>query len=216
MSVGAVNKSTGDRIQTAGNPLDKVGDLSLLHTTAKSNAVAAINEVADEVATKQDTLTFDDAPTDGSNNPVKSNGIYDALALKQNATDNSLDTDAKTIVGAINEHEGDVNQLKSGLATLDTEVNGDAVEYPYADVITIEDAIPANLADCTVKIEPVQDLHGYDKPWVGGANTNKLDTSTVTKGDITYTEDSAGYITLKLEKDTNMAKLSNIYQSCRG
>ncbi len=27
-------------------------------------------------------LTFDDAPTDGSSNPVKSNGIYDALALK--------------------------------------------------------------------------------------------------------------------------------------
>lgn len=27
---------------------------------------------------KQDTLTFDDTPTDGSNNPVKSNGIYDS------------------------------------------------------------------------------------------------------------------------------------------
>ena len=33
--------------------------------------------------TKQNTLTFDDEPTDGSNNPVKSNGIYDSLATKQ-------------------------------------------------------------------------------------------------------------------------------------
>jgi len=34
---------------------------------------------------KQDTLTFDDVPTDGSVNPVKSNGIYDALAEKQDS-----------------------------------------------------------------------------------------------------------------------------------
>ena len=33
--------------------------------------------------TKQDVLTFDDAPTQGSNNPVKSGGIYTALAGKQ-------------------------------------------------------------------------------------------------------------------------------------
>ena len=101
-------------------------------------------------------------------------GVESALALKQNATDNSLDTDAKTIVGAINEHEGDISSLKSGFTNLDNEVNGDATVYPYADVITIEDAVPANLADCSVKIEPVQDLHGYDKPWVGGAGKNKL------------------------------------------
>lgn len=78
--------------------------------------------IRSELATKQDTLTFDDTPTDGSNNPVKSNGIFDALALKQNATDNSLDTTAKTIVGAINEHEGDVVSLKSGLTSLGLSV----------------------------------------------------------------------------------------------
>ena len=31
------------------------------------------------LATKQDVLTFDDAPTSGSDNPVKSGGIYDAI-----------------------------------------------------------------------------------------------------------------------------------------
>lgn len=33
---------------------------------------------------KQNTLTFDDSPTSGSNNPVKSGGIYTALGAKQN------------------------------------------------------------------------------------------------------------------------------------
>ena len=98
----------------------------------------------------------------------------DDLSVKQNVTDNSLQTTDKTVVGAINEHEGDIDSLKSGLTNLSEEVNGDATTYPYADVITIEDAVPANLADCSVKIEPVQDLHGYDHPWVGGAGKNKL------------------------------------------
>jgi len=46
---------------------------------------------------------------------AKQNEVESALALKQNATDNNLETDAKTIVGAINEHEGDIDSLKSGL-----------------------------------------------------------------------------------------------------
>lgn len=36
------------------------------------------------VSAKQNALTFDDTPTNGSNNPVKSGGIYTALAGKQN------------------------------------------------------------------------------------------------------------------------------------
>ena len=51
--------------------------------------------------------------------------------------------------------------------------DGDTV-YPYASEIEIEDALGVNAKDVSVKIEPVQDLHGYDKPWAGGAGKNKL------------------------------------------
>lgn len=122
----------------------------------------------------------------------------DDIAAKQNATDNSLETTDKTIVGAINEHEGDISTLKSGLTDLDNEVNGDAVEYPYADVITIEDAVPANVADCSVKIEPVQDLHGQSAPYVGGAGKNLLETPDLntTHGDVSIVsnKDDAGNV----------------------
>ena len=40
--------------------------------------------------------------------------------------------------------------------------------------ITVTDAAPINAEDVTVAIEPIQDLHGYDKPWVGGAGKNLL------------------------------------------
>ena len=102
------------------------------------------SELDDAMATKQDTLTFDDTPTDGSNNPVKSNGIYDALALKQNATDNNLDTDAKTIVGAINEHEGDIDSLKSGLTNIQTQ-SGEVASGIINGAGTVDIQLPAGV-----------------------------------------------------------------------
>lgn len=157
MSVGVVDKTTGDPIPTAGMPaVDSV--LSGTSTNPVQNRV--VKAALDDITDGQSIDSFADVET--------------ALALKQDKTDNSLDTEAKTIVGAINEHEGDIDSLKNGLTNLDNEVNGDAVEYPYADVITISDAIPSNLADCNVKIEPDQDLHGQSAPYVGGAGKNKL------------------------------------------
>ena len=40
--------------------------------------------------------------------------------------------------------------------------------------ITIADAAAVKAKALSVSIDPVQDLHGYDKPWVGGAGKNKL------------------------------------------
>lgn len=50
--------------------------------------------VGSELESKQDTLTFDDVPTDNSNNPVKSNGIYEALATKADTDIVASDFDA--------------------------------------------------------------------------------------------------------------------------
>lgn len=104
--------------------------------SAVSSAVSAIkdgqsidsfSDVETALSGKQGTLTFDDVPTDGSNNPVKSNGVYDALATKQDKTDNSLQTTDKTIVGAVNE-------LKSGLTNVNDIVGWqkrNIINYPY-------------------------------------------------------------------------------------
>jgi hypothetical protein len=40
--------------------------------------------------------------------------------------------------------------------------------------IEFEDGADAPLVKCTTAIQGNQDLHGYDKPWVGGAGKNKL------------------------------------------
>jgi hypothetical protein len=40
--------------------------------------------------------------------------------------------------------------------------------------ITVTDAAPINAVNLSMDLEPIQDLHGYDNPWVGGAGKNKL------------------------------------------
>ena len=50
----------------------------------QSRADALQNQVDALDAEKQDVLTFDNAPTSGSDNPVKSGGVYTALSGKQN------------------------------------------------------------------------------------------------------------------------------------
>lgn len=92
MSVGVVNKQTGDRIPTAGMP------------------------------------AIDDALDLTSVNPVQNAVITAVLANKQDKTDNNLETTAKNIVGAINEHEGDIDSLKSGLTNLQNDAVTDYIE----------------------------------------------------------------------------------------
>lgn len=86
--------------------------------------------------------------------------------------------------------ESALSNVDEAIEAIDGKID-DATVYPYADAITIEDAVPANLAECKVKIEPVQDLHGYDHPWAGGGWKNKLNIPssvvTTTINGITYT-----------------------------
>ena len=65
--------------------------------------------------------------------------------------------------------------------------------------ITFSDGADAPLVKCVSEIQGSQDLHGYDKPWVGGAGVNKMPpltngtytsnglTATVTDNSITVT-----------------------------
>jgi len=62
---------------------------------------------------------------------------------------------------------------------------------------TFESLTEADVTELTVGIEPVQDLNGYDKPWVGGAGKNKLNNTqtTTTYNGVTFTVNSDGTVT---------------------
>ena len=52
------------------------------------------------------------------------------------------------------------------------------------------------VTDMEVTLDPIQDLHGYDKPWVGGAGKNKLkiNAKTTTVNGVTFTINSDGSV----------------------
>lgn len=62
------------------NHLLKIG-ADTLQTTAQTLS-GAVNELKSALSGKQDSLTFDNDPTENSDNPVKSGGIFSALAAK--------------------------------------------------------------------------------------------------------------------------------------
>lgn len=68
-------------------------------------------------------------------------------------------------------------------------VSGDIASFPNG-----AGGIPVK--DLKANIEAVQDLHGYDHPWVGGAGKNKLpnNASTTTTSGITFTKNSDGSV----------------------
>ena len=66
--------------------------------TAGSNNPVKSGGVYSALQEKQDKLTFDNAPVAGSNNPVKSSGVYSALAGKQD----KLTFDATPTAGSNN------------------------------------------------------------------------------------------------------------------
>ena len=78
-----------------------------------------------------------------------------------------------------------------------TEINSS--KTMEGNLIHIEDAAPINVEECITTLEPIQDLHGYSKPWpAGGGSKNLLPiaTTTSTVFGITYTINNDGTITL--------------------
>lgn len=59
---------------------------------------------------------------------------------------------------------------------IDEEIDNKSVtKEASGNLIEITDGASAPMVKCVTEIQGSQDLHGYDKPWVGGAGKNKLD-----------------------------------------
>ena len=79
-----------------------------------------------------------------------------------------------------------------GGGSVDFDLYGEASGNPAS----FADGSESALVECETEIVPVQDLHGYDKPWAGGTGKNKLN-DTLSSGSalgVDYTINSDGTI----------------------
>lgn len=66
-------------------------------------------------------------------------------------------------------------------------------------IVTFEAEEGTIISDVKADINPVQDLHGYDKPWAGGTGKNllpNLNNNSVTINGLTFTKNSDGSVTV--------------------
>ena len=77
---------------------------------------------------------------------------------------------------------GNIEDAGDGYSEL-TIVNGETSISDATPMLTFDSLAEADVTELTVGIEPVQDLNGYDKPWVGGAGKNILDVADRTISD---------------------------------
>jgi len=82
------------------------------------------------------------------------------------------------------------------------------------DIVTFEDGEHKYLTSLITTLDPIQDLNGYDAPWVGGAGKNKLAPwfSTQTKYGVTWTVNADGTFTSSGTASQNSSQIvtSNI------
>ena len=144
----------------------------------------------------QGKLTFDNEPTEDSQNPVKSGGVYDVLESLIDAISEKPDEYADlTDKPSINFVELSGNKTASELGLQPTL---DGAKTVSGNPITVADAESMNAESVVVELEPKQDLHGYDAPWVGGSGKNLLEnvgTTTTIEG-VTFTVNDDGSVTL--------------------
>lgn len=101
-----------------------------------------------------------------------------------NAMSQALEDIDNRVVDVASTIMEDVPIIEEALKHLDPPIR---VEKDYAPIQVLTDAIDKPVIDLKVKVDPVQDLHGYTKPWVGGAGKNKANIA-----DAVVTE--AGYV----------------------
>ena len=108
-------------------------DTAAKGTNTKQLATTAFVQTA--IADKQDTLTFDNSPTSGSSNPVKSGGVYSALAAKLDSSTAESTYAKKTDLSNVYKFRGSVatySALPSTGQTAGDVYNVEADDMNYA------------------------------------------------------------------------------------
>lgn len=99
--------------------------------------------------------------------------------------------------------DSSTNPLQNKVITKELE----GAKTTSGNPLAVTDAASVNAVNLSMDLEPIQDLHGYDHPWVGGAGKNKLSVneSTISQPDYIFNNTDidlpAGTYTFSFESD---------------
>ena len=85
------------------------------------------------------------------------------------------------VIGETKAYTEKLNELTN--AKYDADLRGTQVSETEGQVITIDNSAECYAEGVSVDIKPIQDLHGFSYPWVGGAGKNLLEITTTSGSD---------------------------------
>ena len=152
--------------QIAGTTLSgnkSLADLGIASATTVSGILdgASIDSFADvetALAGKQDTLTFDNTPTENSTNPVKSGGIYSALAGKADTgiVADDFDSTASYVIGNYCIENGKLYRFKANHSGAWSASDVDEIQIT-GELATLKSGLTPEEKFCVVNSEVVED-----------------------------------------------------------
>ena len=126
--------------------------------------------------------------------------VKTALGLKADNVSGATADDIATLTSVGNLKDSGISSLK-------------VVDTGFVASAEIKNNVSANALGLDVKIEPNQDLHGYDYPWVGGTGKNLFPNPTAgtqSSSGITLSVDSNGVFTINGTATADVELLFNI------
>lgn len=156
-TANSTNPVTSGGVYTALDGKQNTLTFDTTPTASSTNPVTS-GGIKTALDAKQDNLTVDQTPTASSTNPVTSGGVYTALETKANKEDVTKEISKETARSYMTE-----------------SISGSIVKFSDgADDIPMEEV--------RVNFSPIQNLNGYDYPWIGGAGKNLYDNQWMNRG----------------------------------
>ena len=144
-----------------------------------SKAVLIAHQDISGKAEKSEMSVTDGTGTDADKTTIQLKSETSATVLK---THQDISGKADKVSGATNGNlaglDANGNLTDSGIAKTDVEEMQDELSIDTSTIegnpINFSTKSAQNATSTLIDLEPIQDLHGYDNPWVGGAGKNKL------------------------------------------
>ena len=148
------------RLTTVGNTLtDFEGRLTTAGTTL-TNLEGSISDAENDIQTVQGDIETIQSDIEDIQTAIEQNNVVTDVTAEG--------------ISLVDNHIADL----SFMCVTDT-ASGDVASFPDGSGVAMKKA--------EVSLEPIQDLHGYDKPWVGGGGKNKLPPASSPNANINLT-----------------------------
>lgn len=195
-------------------------DILNIQNVIPSNASSTNKLVTkEELDAKQSTLTFDKEPTDGSTNPVESNGIFDAIKVVKDDVDD--------INELIPEAASSENQL-ADKTYVGTEI-GTAVTNVGQTITNVNNTLTQHISNTNVhlsnaQIEDIAKIDGIDSDLTtikneissAASSTNKLIDKKYVDDKLAEKQNNLTFDTTPTENSENPVTSGGVYTDIQG